>query len=113
MFTSGMFGSTYMISIMSSLQLMVPDRMRGRVMGFYGMTWSIMPLGGMQAGALATLIGAPFTVAIGGLIVSAFALGPAMVNGRVRRLGALLLQMESGASSRAEGHRPSPRAADD
>ena len=46
MVTMGVASSTYMISIMSSLQLLVPDNMRGRVMGFYGMTWSIMPLGG-------------------------------------------------------------------
>jgi len=48
MFLMGIFNSTYMISIQSSLQMLVPDQMRGRVMGFYGMTWSIMPLSGMQ-----------------------------------------------------------------
>ena len=52
MFLVGVFNSAFMVSVMSSLQLMVPDRMRGRVMGFYGMTWSIMPLGAMLAGAL-------------------------------------------------------------
>ena len=55
MFFMGIFNSAYSISIQSSLQMMVPDNIRGRVMGFYGMTWSIMPLGGTQAGALANL----------------------------------------------------------
>ncbi|MBI2872198.1 MAG: MFS transporter [Chloroflexi bacterium] len=91
----GVFTSVYMISIMTSLQTMVPDGMRGRVMGVYGMTWSIMPLGGMQAGAVASIIGAPFAIAIGGLAVAAFALGPALVNPRVRNLGSLLRQFET------------------
>ena len=76
---------------------MVPDRMRGRVMGFYGMTWSIMPLGGLQAGALASIgfIGAPFAVVIGGLAVAVFAIGPALLNGKVRNLGRELDQGEA------------------
>ena len=94
MFIMGTASSTYMISIMSSLQLLVPDRMRGRVMGFYGMTWSIMPLGGMQAGAIATFVGVPVAIAIGGGLVAAFALGPALVNRQVRNIGAILMQSE-------------------
>ncbi len=80
----GCSNSVYMISIQSSLQLLVPDQMRGRVMGFYGMTWSIMPLGGLVAGALASVafIGATFAVAIGGLAVVAFAVGPGLFAGR-------------------------------
>ena len=94
MFVMGTASSTYMITIMSSLQLLVPDRMRGRVMGFYGMTWSIMPLGGMQAGALAAFVGVPVAIAIGGALVSAFALGPALINRQVRNIGAILMQSE-------------------
>ena len=91
MFAMGICNSMYMISIQSSLQMMVPDRMRGRVMGFYGMTWSIMPLGGMQSTAIAAAIGspmgAPIAVALGGLAVVAFALGPALANRKLRGLG--------------------------
>ena len=82
----GAFNSMYMVSVMSTLQMMTPDHMRGRVMGFYGMTWSIYPLGGMQAGALANVIGAPFAVVIGGVLVAAFALGPALLNANIRGL---------------------------
>jgi hypothetical protein len=63
-------------------------------MGFYGMTWSIMPLGGMQAGALAAFVGVPVAIAIGGALVSAFALGPALINRQVRNIGAILMQSE-------------------
>ncbi len=85
----GISNSIYMISIQSSLQMLVPDNVRGRVMGFYSMTWSIMPLGGLQAGALASVswIGAPFAVAIGGAAVALFALGTGTFNGRIRELG--------------------------
>ena len=77
----GCSNSIYMISIQSSLQMLVPDNVRGRVMGFYGMTWSIMPLGGLQAGALANVswIGAPFAVSIGGAAVVLFALATGCV----------------------------------
>ena len=93
----GISSSTYMISIMSSLQLLVPDNMRGRVMGFYGMTWSIMPLGAFQAGAIAIFVGVPVAVAIGGVLVTLFALGPAMINRQVRNLGVTLQERESRA----------------
>lgn len=104
-FLAGIFNSTYMINVQSSLQTLVPDRMRGRVMGFYGMTWSIMPLGGLQAGALASVISAPLAVAVGGLAVAAFAIGPALANRQVRNVSALLRQAETAASS----ENPSPR----
>ena len=90
MFAMGVFSSTYMISVLSSLQMMVPDYMRGRVMGIYGVTWNIMPLGGLYAGVLAGFIGTPFAIASGGLFVMAFALGPAVVSKQVRNLGGML-----------------------
>ena len=92
----GCSNSIYMISIQSSLQMLVPDNVRGRVMGFYSMTWSIMPLGGLQAGALASVswIGAPFAVAIGGAAVVLFALATGTFNGRIRELGGVARQGE-------------------
>ena len=97
----GISSSTYMISIMSSLQLLVPDQMRGRVMGFYGMTWNIMPLGAAWIGAITKLnfIDVPFAIAAGGLLVSGFALGPALLNRKVRTIGAFLLEAESATAS--------------
>jgi MFS family permease len=50
------------------LQVMVPDRLRGRVMSLYSMMFIGMgPIGALAGGAVATRIGAPWTVAIGGL----------------------------------------------
>jgi MFS family permease len=42
------------------------DAFRGRVMSIYLMTWSLMPMGTLPAGALADHVGAQLTVALGG-----------------------------------------------
>jgi hypothetical protein len=111
MFVIGICNITYTASIQSSLQMLVPDNMRGRVMGFYGMTHNIMPLGGMVAGALANLITAPLAIAIGGLIVATFALGPAMLNREVRNLGARLRQLDIDTAPSTARQRSSPSTA--
>ena len=47
---------------------MVPDRLRGRVMSLYSMMFMGMaPIGALLAGLIAARLGAPWTVAIGGL----------------------------------------------
>jgi MFS family permease len=112
MFVIGICNTTYAISIQSSLQMLVPDHMRGRVMGFYGMTHNIMPLGGMLASALAGLITVPFAIAVGGLAVAVFAIGPVMTNSEVRNLGTLLGQADTAAASGPPRPRPSPASAD-
>jgi MFS family permease len=51
------------------LQTMVPDRMRGRVMSFFSMSlMGMAPFGSLLSGALATRLGAPRTVAFGGML---------------------------------------------
>ncbi|GEM_PF-51714 len=51
------------------LQKEVPDRMRGRIMGFYTLSFlGLMPIGGFQAGVTAQYLGAPASLIIGGLI---------------------------------------------
>ena len=51
------------------IQAMIPDRLRGRVMAVYSMMFMGMaPLGALIAGALAAPLGAPATVAIGGVV---------------------------------------------
>jgi MFS family permease len=51
------------------LQMMVPDNLRGRMMSFYSMSLiGVTPFGNLLAGAVASRIGAPETLALGGLI---------------------------------------------
>jgi MFS family permease len=51
------------------LQTIVPDHLRGRVMGFYSFVFvGMSPLGAFQAGAFAERFGAPLAVGMGGLV---------------------------------------------
>jgi MFS family permease len=51
------------------IQSMVPDQLRGRVMGVYSMMFiGMAPFGGLLAGIVADRVGAPATVAGGGVI---------------------------------------------
>jgi MFS family permease len=64
-------GYTIMLQMASSntlIQVMVPDALRGRVMAVYSMMFMGMaPIGALFGGALAERLGAPLTIAIGGL----------------------------------------------
>jgi MFS family permease len=64
-FLGSLFASVFMISSMTVMQLTVPDRLRGRVMGIQTMGFSLMPLGGLLLGALAEQLGAAPAVWIG------------------------------------------------
>jgi predicted MFS family arabinose efflux permease len=51
------------------LQTIVPDEMRGRVMGVWSLVFGAMiPLGSLEAGTLANSIGVPITIAFGALV---------------------------------------------
>ena len=64
-------GLTMMMQFTSTntlIQAMVPDRLRGRVMALYAMMFlGMAPIGSLLAGAIADHVGAPITVALGGL----------------------------------------------
>lgn len=65
------------------MQSIVPDEMRGRVMGVWGLVFGAMiPLGSLEAGALAHWIGAPITLAFGALVC---ALAAIVALGVIRR----------------------------
>ena len=54
------------------IQTMTPDHLRGRVMALYAQALiGVGPFGSMQAGILATLLGAPWAMAIGATIAGA------------------------------------------
>ena len=87
LFFGDMGGSIYLMMVITTLQSRVPDQIRGRVMGFYSITWSLIPLGGLQASQVAHYTSAPIAVIIGGALVVAFAIGIALTSRRVRTLG--------------------------
>ncbi len=63
-FTISLFSAVFMITSMTVLQLRVPDDVRGRVMGLHGITYSLMPLGGLLTGFIATFTSAPVGISI-------------------------------------------------
>lgn len=71
----GFFLVTYDATINTLLQTVSEDDMRGRVLGLYGMTWGFTPLGGFVSGSVASIAGAPFAVALGGVVILVYTLG--------------------------------------
>lgn len=65
----GLTHTTVMIMVQTLLLSSVPDELRGRVMGIYVLTWGAVPVGSLQAGAVAGLLGAPFALGIGGAVI--------------------------------------------
>mgnify|MGYP001224356434 FL=1 len=66
-------------SVNTVIQILVSDDMRGRIMSLYAMAFiGVTPIGSLAGGALATRLGAPITVALGGLgcVALAAAFGP-------------------------------------
>ena len=84
--TLGITSQFYITMINAILQVNSPDQLRGRVMGIYGLTWELMPVGGLIAGAIAEYAGAPAAVVVGGAFVAVMALGVAMFSPNMRRL---------------------------
>ena len=85
-FALGITSQFYMTTINAVLQLNLPDQLRGRVMGIYGLAWELMPVGGMVFGGIAEFAGAPVAVAIGGACVASMALAVAIFLPNVRQL---------------------------
>ncbi len=71
----GCLGSIYDSTMATVLQVTASPEMRGRVLGLYFATIGLNQLGALGIGILATVIGTPIALAVGGGIVVAGALG--------------------------------------
>ena len=85
-FALGVASQFYMTTISTVLQVNLPNELRGRVMGIYGLAWELMPVGGMIAGTIAEFAGAPVAVGFGGFMVAAMALLVVLFYPSIRRL---------------------------
>jgi MFS family permease len=83
----GVFQIFYMATTHTMIQLIVPDRLRGRVMSIYALDRGLMPVGSLFAGVCAHYVGAPVTVTLMGAIVIVLALLIAWRAPVVRGLG--------------------------
>jgi MFS family permease len=69
LFVAGYCQISFLATTNSRLQTATPDHLRGRVMALYMQAFAgVSPIGNVQAGVLATLLGAPWSMAIGALI---------------------------------------------
>ena len=85
-FLMSMFNSMYLISSMTVLQMRVPDALRGRVMGIHGITFSLISLGALFGGSVASAYTAPIAVAVGACIVMFAVLSVAATQSEIRNL---------------------------
>ena len=113
-FLAGIGFSLFSVSTQSTLQMLVPDEFRGRVMSIWGMTYGVvMPLGRAQMGASAGLFrthmsgplgryaGAPAAVILGGVVMLLFVFLGMGSSRRIRSLGPQELEARESAASRA------------
>jgi MFS family permease len=96
------------IAANTTLQLEAPDRLRGRVMGFYSfVVLGMAPLGSLQAGWVAEHVGVRTSLALGGGICFLVAAGVAWSVGRAERAGAVGAPVFAGGAGELAG--PSSR----
>lgn len=85
-----MVGFALVVSVAISntlLQKLVTDRMRGRVMSMFLLSFlGTMPIGNIIAGAASNKFGPQYPLAVGGFIVTVAATGVAIFNKRLREL---------------------------
>ena len=94
--------SMFLVSSMTVMQLSVPDRLRGRVMGLHSICFSLIPLGGLLGGAVANAASPPFAAALNAAVLGIVVLAAAATQPAVRRLG--------GGAPTSSAREPSPAA---
>ncbi|MCL6519249.1 MAG: MFS transporter [Armatimonadetes bacterium] len=83
----GFMNVTYLATTNTLVQSIVPDNLRGRVVSAYLFAFQgLLPLGHIQAGALANIIGAQATLTIGGIICGSAATLMLLCQPKVRSL---------------------------
>ena len=80
---ASMCTSMFLVATMTVMQLAVPDGLRGRVMGIHSICFSLIPLGGLLGGAVASVTSPPFAAALNagvlaGIVALAAATQPAL-----------------------------------
>lgn len=97
---AGFAAHIYVTSGEVLLQMLVPDELRGRVMGLYYSLWSIMPLGAALLNSIAEYAGASLALAGGCTVVLLFALVVGLPN---KALRSSRLEIPSQAERASEG----------
>jgi MFS family permease len=82
----GAASNAYMVVNSCLLQVNSEEHLRGRVMSVYMMTWGLMPLGTLPAGAIADRIGVPLVLGLEGVLLATVFVGASLLSPRVRKL---------------------------
>ena len=87
LFVAGVGNSLALVSIMGSLQMLVPDNLRGRIMGLFSITFSMPALGSIVLTSIADSIHPRLAVALGGAFLISFIWLLAFRSSKLRGLG--------------------------
>ena len=106
LFVAGYCQISFVAAANSRIQTITPDHLRGRVMALYAEALiGVGPLGATQAGALATLLGAPWAMAIGASIAGAVVLAVRLIRpevfGQPRKTSSTAATASAGTSHRS------------
>jgi predicted MFS family arabinose efflux permease len=91
-FVAGLLSSFYSALNNFHIQMGVDDRVRGRVLSVYFLSWGVMPLGTLPVGAAADIYGAPLAVGVMALVGLALIVLTALRFPVLRRAGEADLQ---------------------
>ncbi len=69
LFIGGACNTIFFVMGMTVLQVRVPEHIRGRVMGIYTITFSLIPLGGLMSGIIANLFDITTAVLVGTIVL--------------------------------------------
>jgi MFS family permease len=92
MFFLGLSFAIVQVATGTTVNLLVPDEFRGRVLGFRGLMFNLSPLGSLQAGLIASATNAALAVSIGGGILIVIAVLIYALSPEVRRLRSLVAE---------------------
>jgi MFS family permease len=92
MFFLGLSFAIVQVATGTTVNLLVPDEFRGRVLGFRGLMFNLSPLGSLQAGLIASATNAPLAVSIGGTALAVIAVLIYVMSPDVRRLRTLVAE---------------------
>ncbi|SVC46031.1 uncharacterized protein METZ01_LOCUS298885, partial [marine metagenome] len=85
LFVGGFSSSIFLNIGMVTMQLNVPDSMRGRVMGIWSLTWFLPPVGAFVTATLAKGVGLPLALAIAASTVALFAISIWSISPELRK----------------------------
>ena len=92
----GFGGITMAVTGNTTIQLAVPDHLRGRVMSVYTTVFSASsPLGGLSFGAIASAFGSPVAIGLGGVLTFIVGIGALLLG----RRGAFTLPVSASAAT--------------